>query len=39
LVYAATGTKRNWKTKADMRSPKFTTDWKNLVNAKAEDEK
>jgi DNA polymerase V len=35
LVYAATGTKRNWKTKAEKRSPKFTTDWKNLVIAKA----
>lgn len=27
LFYAATGINRKWRTRADMRTPKYTTDW------------
>lgn len=31
--YAATGVKREWKTKAEKRSPRYTTSWKELPGA------
>mgnify|MGYP000016030588 FL=1 len=36
LFYAATGINRKWRTRADMRTPKYTTDWDQipLVSAK-----
>lgn len=36
LFYAATGINRKWLTRADMRTPKYTTDWDQLplVSAK-----
>ncbi len=36
LFYAATGINRKWRTRADMRTPKYTTDWEQLpvVSAK-----
>ncbi len=30
IHYAATGVKREWKTKAEKRSPRYTTNWKEL---------
>ncbi len=31
ISFAATGTNRNWKTRADMKSPRYTTNWEELL--------
>ena len=31
IFYASAGTKREWKTKAEKRSPRYTTSWKELA--------
>ncbi len=31
ISFAATGTNRNWKTRADMKSPRYTTNWDELL--------
>ena len=31
LTYASQGTTRPWKMKCELRTPKYTTDWKQLV--------
>lgn len=34
LKFAASGTKRNWKMRMEMRSPRYTTRWSELFNVK-----
>lgn len=36
IFYAAAGTKKEWKTKSERRSPRYTTNWKELAVAGAE---
>lgn len=31
ISYAATGTKRDWMTRADLKSPRYTTNWNELL--------
>lgn len=31
ISYAATGTKRQWMTRADLKSPRYTTNWNELL--------
>jgi DNA polymerase V len=35
LFYASSGIKRSWKTKAELKSPRFTTNWEELPLVKA----
>lgn len=37
LFYAATGINRKWRTRADMRTPKYTTDWNQLLLVSAKE--
>jgi DNA polymerase V len=34
LKFAASGTKRDWKMRAELRSPRYTTRWKELFKVK-----
>ena len=35
VVYAATGIKRDWKMKREIKSPNYTTNWKAIPIVKA----
>jgi len=37
LFFGTAGTKKEWITKAEMKSPRYTTRWDELPEAKADD--